>query len=620
METEQKPVLVYDGDCDLCRFWIARWSHVTEDWVDYASSQESEDRFPDISHEQFQSSVQLVQPDGAVYDGAEAVFRTLACNPKHRWPLWCYRNLWGVAPVTEFTYRFVARHRGLFSRFTRALWGNQFEPSTYFLTRRVFLVSLGIVYCLAFLSLWLQIEGLVGSQGIMPAQEFFKGVEKVTGTERYWVLPSIFWLNAGDAFLNLSCLAGVFLSVCVITGFFVVPALILLWLFYLSLVTVGQEFMAFQWDVLLLETGFLAIFLASWRRRAKPGRESAPSPVVLFLYRFLLFRFMVSSGLVKIASGDETWRDGTALNFHYQTQPLPTWGGWYAHQLPEWFQKISVDGVYAVQLLVPFLIFAPRRLRQVACAIFVLFQLMIVATGNYGFFNLLTLALCLLLLDDGFWKKWLPERWAQPVERGKRVLESGIKKWAIGVVAGTVLMVSVTHHLLPLVAQGYEVPRVSQSLYGAIRHLHIVNSYGLFAVMTTRRPEIILEGSHDGETWQAYEFKWKPGNVKRAPEFVAPHQPRLDWQMWFAALGDIRRNPWVLQLMVRLLSGAEPVLQLLASNPFADSPPKFIRAVVYDYKFTDFSGWREDGSWWRREFLGLYAPVLQLPETAGTMD
>jgi len=614
MESQNRPVLIYDGDCNFCRRWVNRWRHVTQDRVDYLSSQEAARLFPHISPEKFQASVQLVQPDGSVYDGAEAVFRALACNPKHGWPLWLYRRVPAVAVGTEFLYRFVARNRIAFSRLTQWLWGDHLELSTWYSTRRVFLVLLGGIYFFAFISLWVQIEGLVGSRGIVPIKEFLDGVKKITGAERYWILPTVFWLNASDALLNFLCLAGAGLSLCVVGRIFVVPSLILLWLFYLSLMTAGQEFMAFQWDILLLEVGFLAIFLAPSGGRMKA--ESPPSPMVLFLYRFLLFRVIFSSGMAKLASGDQTWRDGTALNFHYETQPLPTWGGWYAHQLPSWFQEFSVGCMFMIQLAVPFFIFAPRRIRHTACVVLACFQLLIIITGNYAFFNFLTIALCLLLLDDTFWKKWLPERMVFTYSNESRNgLENGkAKKWAIGMLSAMVLFISVTHHLIPLVFKGSEAPSLSRTVNNWIRPLHIVNTYGLFAVMTTRRPEIIIEGSRDGETWKAYEFKWKPGGLNRPPEFVAPHQPRLDWQMWFAALGGYRQNSWVLQFMARLLEGAEPVLNLLETNPFPDKPPEQIRAVVYEYKFTDFSGWRADGSWWRRELKGLYAPALQLPK------
>ena len=607
-------MLIYDGDCNFCSHWIARWRHVTGGRVDYVTSQEVAHQFPIIAPEKFEASVQLVQPDGSVYEGAEAVFRTLSYSSNHAWVLWLYLRIPALALVTEFVYRFVARNRRGFHRLTGWFLGDHLELSTWYLTRRVFLILLGLIYFTAFISLWMQIEGLVGSRGIMPVNEFLDGVKKITGSERYWILPSVFWLNADDGFLNLICLAGAGLSLCVIGRIFVVPALILLWFFYLSLMTAGQEFMAFQWDTLLLEAGFLAIFLAPSGGRMK--MESPPSPVVLFLFRFLLFRLTFLSGMAKLVSGHPTWRDGTALNFHYETQPLPTWGGWYAHQLPSWFQEFSVGCMFLIQLAVPFFIFAPRRIRHISCLILAGFQVLIIITGNYGFFNFLTIALCLLLLDDAFWKKWLPERMNfTPSEEGLNRSKNGkAKKWAIGTLAGLILFISVTQQLMPLVFKGSETLSFSWTINNWIQPLHIVNAYGLFAVMTTKRPEIVIEGSQDGETWKAYEFKWKPGGLNRAPEFVAPYQPRLDWQMWFAALGGYRQNGWILQFMVRLLEGAEPVLRLLKTNPFPDKPPKQIRAVLYEYKFTDFSGWRADGSWWRRERMGLYAPVLRLPE------
>ncbi len=616
MTSQNRPVLIYDSDCNFCSHWIARWRHVTGDRVDYLPSQEVAHQFPDIAPEKFEASVQLVQRDGTVYEGAEAVFRTLAFNPNHGWPLWMYRRIPAVALVTEFLYRFVARHRTGFGRLTGWLLGDHLELSTWYTTRKVFLSLLGVIYFFAFTSLWVQIEGLVGSRGIMPVNEFLNGVKEITGTERYWVLPTVFWFNASDEFLNLICLAGTGLSLCLVGRIFVVPALILLWFFYLSLMTASQEFMSFEWDALLLEAGFLAIFLAPSGGRHLA--ESPPSPLVLFLYRFLLFRLIFLSGMAKLASGDPTWRDGTALKFHFETQPLPTWGGWYAHQLPSWLQEFSVGGLFVTQLVVPFFIFAPRRLRHTACAVLAGFQLLIIITGNYAFFNFLTLALCLLLLDDAFWKKWLPERMVctQPQEHLKRAPVNKSKQWAVGTLTATVIFVSVTQDLIPLVFKGHEVPSLSKTIHNWFRPLHIVNSYGLFAVMTTKRPEIVIEGSMDGETWKAYEFKWKPGELKRAPEFVAPHQPRLDWQMWFAALGGYRQNRWVMQFMTRLLEGAEPVLHLLKSNPFPNKPPGQIRAVVYEYKFTDFSDWRADGSWWRRELKGLYVPVIKLPESA----
>ena len=381
-------------------------------------------------------------------------------------------------------------------------------------------------------------------------------------------------------------------------------ALLLTWGFYLSNFHVAQPFLGFQWDTLLLETGFLSLFLVSWWRH-KDEPESPPSWFVLFLFRFLLFRVVFSSGLVKFLSQDPTWADLTALYYHYETQPLPTWMGWYAHQLPHGLQEFSVACVFIIQLGAVLLIFGPRRIRYMGCAALVFLDVLIILTGNYGFFNLLTIALCLLLLDDSVFSRWLPtkrEKSKAPIFVLKK--RSLLK---VGVLGGFIML-----YALPLLTNNY--PSIYVSIAKTIRPFHTFNSYGLFAVMTTSRPEIIIRGSDDRENWLPYEFKWKPGDVEKKPVFVAPHQPRLDWQMWFAALSNYERNPWLIQFMTRLLQGSPIVIALLENNPFPNSPPKYLQAVVYDYRFTNSEIRNRDNSWWTRKFLHPYTPILQLPE------
>ena len=432
--------------------------------------------------------------------------------------------------------------------------------------------------------------GLIGSQGILPLGRFLEAVRGVTGPERYWLVPTLSWINSSDGFLHFLCGTGILFSLAAILGILRTPSLCLLWLIYLSLVVSGQDFMEFQWDNLLLEAGFLAILLSL-------------SPAALWLLGWLLFRLMFSSGFVKLASGDATWRNLTALNFHYETQPLPTWIGWYAHQLPEWMQKFSVSTMFVVEIFVPFLIFGPRRLRLFACAALISLQVLIAATGNYCFFNLLAVALCLLLIDDACWpQRLLPK---------SQTDEGGWRKWVIVPFAGIILTVSsmlMTH----LLGVRLPWPLPMAVLYQVVSPLRSVNGYGLFAVMTTKRTEIVLEGSRDGVEWKPYEFKWKPGDPKRRPGFVAPHQPRLDWQMWFAALGTARQNPWFLHVMERLLEGSPEVVALLEKNPFPKEPPRYLRAASYDYHFTDLAERRSQGTWWRREREGLYLPTVSL--------
>jgi hypothetical protein len=357
--------------------------------------------------------------------------------------------------------------------------------------------------------------------------------------------------------------------------------------------------MSFQWDILLLEVGFLAIFLGSSR-------------TVVWLFRWLLFRFVLLSGAVKLLSGDLTWRHWTALNFHYETQPLPTVWGWYMHQLPEWFQKLSVGGMFFIELVIPFLFFAPRRLRFFAAISLVGFQILIFLTGNYNFFNLLTVALCLFLLDDERLKRFVPERVKIRMTEAfvsDRILM--IRK----VVAGSVFVLILFVSAFQLLEVFFRIsPRFTVQVEKYISPFRIVNTYGLFAVMTTSRPEIIVQGSEDGNLWKDYEFKYKPGDLKRAPVWAAPHQPRLDWQMWFAALGNYKRNPWFMNFCIRLLQGSPEVLKLLYKNPFPNKPPRFIRAELYYYYFTDPHTKKSKETWWRRDFLGFYLSPISLKE------
>ena len=596
-----KPLLVYDNDCDFCRYWIAQWQHITGDRVDYAPFQEVAAEFPDIPLSAFENSVQLILQNGTVLSGAAAVLRAL----NNGFFLWCYNRLPGFAGVSEGVYRLVAQHRPFFSALTRWFWGTHIERTTFHLSRWLFLRGLGCIYLIAFLSLWVQIHGLVGSNGILPAGQYLEAVRQQIGTEGYYLVPTLFWLNPSDAFLHFLCAGGVLLSLVLIAGFVPSFALVGLWAFYLSLVTVGQVFLSFQWDVLLLEVGFLAIFFAPLHLRETFTRASQSSTAFLWLLRWLLFRLMFASGFVKLAS-DEVWRNLTALSFHYETQPLPTWFGWYAHQLPEGFHKASVIGMFAAELVIPFLIFAPRHLRTVGCIGLVALQILIILTGNYCFFNLLTIVLCLLLIDDVMWKALLPKRFMPTIH----TIEKPPRQYRrIGIaVAATLLF------LLSSIRFGGQLFREAQLPDVAwIAPFRSVNTYGLFADMTESRPEIIVEGSNDRVTWKTYPFRWKPGDLTVAPKWVAPHQPRLDWQMWFAALqGSYRNTPWFLNFMGALLQGKSEVLQLFAENPFPDAPPRYVRATLYDYRFTDLTTKRSEGTWWSREWKRIYCPAISL--------
>lgn len=482
--------------------------------------------------------------------------------------------------------------------------------SHFVIARWIFLRTMGIIYLIAFLSLWVQIRGLIGSQGILPVQDFLDAVREQVGADRFRLLPTVFWLNASDIALHIVCGLGVLFALLLTFNVFPVVSATALWILYLSLFNVGQDFLSFQWDTLLLETGFLTILFAPWG--ALPGAGGMLSPLVLLLFWWLLFRFMLESGVVKLTSGDHSWRDLTALTYHYFTQPLPTWTAWYMHQMPVWFHKLSTLFTYTIELALPFLIFIPRIPRLMACIGFVLLQIIIFTTGNYNFFNLLTVALSLLLIEDAVWMRILPQNfieWMSPIDGGTVAYP-----WFAGflsIMAAVILLVS-GFQLLHTLSRTVPMPRLIRTLESWIDPYRSVHAYGLFRVMTKTRPEIVIEGSTDGEVWKPYEFKWKPGDTMRRPTFIEPHQPRLDWQMWFAALSDFRTTPWFQSLLFGLLKGSEQIHGLFRVNPFHDAPPRFIRAVLYEYTFTDFTERKATGAWWKRTYKGLYAPALSL--------
>jgi predicted DCC family thiol-disulfide oxidoreductase YuxK len=625
-----KPLLVWDGNCDFCRLWIERWRELTGGKVDYTTYQEAGDHFPEIPPEEFNRSLVLIQPDGTVVFAAEAAYRSVAYRRSREWLAWSYDHIPGFSAVSEKGYGFVASHRKFASAITRLLWGKDVRRPTYSWARRWFLRALGVIYLIAFVSLWVQVDGLVGSNGMSPVNQFLSAVRDQVGPDAYRLLPTLCWFNSSDAFLHFLCGSGVFCSLLLIFG--IAPAVLLVVLFvsYLSLTIAGQDFFSFQWDVLLLETGFLSIFFASWRLwprefslRAGPSVPSNArvSRAGLFLLKLLLFKLMLMSGVVKLTSGDDSWWNLTALDYHYWSQPLPTVFGWWADKSPEWFKHFSVAFCLVVEVIVPFFIWAPRRLRLIAAGLLIFLQLAIAITGNYCFFNLLTIALCLLLIDDsvaaslrrGVIQHRVASTATQRRDYNRRAITERLSKYgAIGVIIVTLpinawLMFSAFKPLS-------RPPRVLANLYERLEAFRIVNGYGLFREMTKDRCEIILEGSADGIEWLPYEFKWKPGDVKRAPGWCAPHQPRLDWQMWFAALRTPRENPWFVALVYGLLQGSHEVNGLLANDLFPDKPPRYIRAMFYRYRFTTVDELRHTGAWWKREELREYLPTLSLEQ------
>jgi lipase maturation factor 1 len=451
------------------------------------------------------------------------------------------------------------------------------------LTEALFLRLLGLVYLCAFGSLWPQLSGLIGSNGIEPVAENMLAMHASFGAKAFFYMPSLFWFVNSDHALMIGCALGCLAGTLLLAGLFSRYAAAACFVLYLSLSSVGQPFTSFQWDALLLEAGFLAIFAgAAWLGWA---------------YRFLLFRLMFESGLVKLTSHDVNWRHLHALRYHFLTQPLPNPLAYYVQRAPTWLLDGLTGATLAIELICPFLLFGPKRLRQVGAGLLIALQVVIILTGNYAFFNLLTLSLCLWAFEEGTFaplKRWLCYRYpANLIPRSAFV--------ARGMNAGLVVLAG-----LGVLAMANVEPAFTQPF-------EIANRYGLFAVMTTTRPEIVIEGSNDRINWAEYSFRYKPGNLHRGLPLVAPLQPRLDWQMWFAALGTYRDSPWVENLMYRLLRGDAAVLGLLDPAPFS-TPPRFIRAQLYMYDFSTPSERGRSGAVWRREFLGNWFGPVSLKE------
>ena len=460
--------------------------------------------------------------------------------------------------------------------------------------------GVGITYVLAFWSLRRQVLALYGERGISPASRYLSAVEGALGRKAARrELPTVLWWGASDRALRRLCDAGMIAGGLLTAN--VLPQLSAACAFgaWLSLVSIGQEFLSFQWDALLLETGAAALALAPSGVRPGLGRHEPPWTARLLL-RFLVFRLYFESGHAKLESRDPTWRGVRANRYYYETAPLPTPLGWYAHHLPPLLQDASTAATLGIECGLPFLVFGPHRLRRAAFYGFSLLQAAIAATGNYAFFNLLSFVLGLSLLDDA------------DLARGRRPDRAPPPSWLRRAGSGALSLPLIALGAADLMQRLHRAPpRPLRWLESRARNLRLVSTYGLFAVMTTERPELSLEGSDDGRTWREYVLRYKPGPTGRGQRFVAPHQPRLDWQLWFAALQSYP-PPWFFRFAQRVLEGSPEVLRLFAQNPFPDRPPRYLRALRYDYRMTDLRTRRRTGERWRRELSGIFLPAITL--------
>lgn len=480
-------------------------------------------------------------------------------------------------------------------------WGGIPRGGDYRLVSRLFLRLLALIYLAAFLSIGGQIVGLAGEQGILPYSETLRWAEAEYGAARVLREPTLFWIDSSDLALRGVAAAGALLSLSLLFNILPRTSLILLFICYLSLVRAGQLFMNFQWDYLLLESGFLAIFLAGGR----------PSGAVVWLFRWLLFRLRFLSGVSKLMSGDPSWSGFTALNVYFETQPLPHWGAWYAHQLPEWLLRFGSAATLFIELVVPLMMFLPRRLRFIAAGLTILWQLLIILTSNHNFFNLLTIVLCLFLFDDRA-VRWVIDRlrpswWAgRSSGQGPVVAVESSKARRLGTVALLIGVVGVS--LLQIWEMGGRPLALKPAAAVAdwARPFAVGGKYHTFPTITTERVELRVEGSYDGIEWRPYRYHYKPDALDGPLSVVIPHQPRLDWMTWFVPLGHPVNFMWFDRFLGRLVEGSPAVSGLLAHDPFPDEPPRYLRVHAFRYHFTTPEERKGNGNWWRREYVGPF--------------
>jgi hypothetical protein len=550
----------------------------------------------------------------------------------------------------------------------RAQWISaiaRFCPSAHSFTDRllprwIFLRALGLIYFSAFYSLLFQIKGLVGPLGILPAGKYLQMVaQSSVANVRFWYAPSLLWLSSSSAMLLALCWAGVVASLLVVLNLWPRLTLFICFVCFLSFVSAAGDFSAYQSDGMLLEAGFISLFFAPPGLRPGLGRANPPSRLSFFLLQWEWFRIYFESGVVKLASGDTEWRNFTAMDEYYQNGPLPTWIGWYMQHLPHWFHAATVGATLLMELGLVWMFLLPRRFRIVLFFMVTFWQAGVILTANYAFLNYIVLALGILLADDRFLLSHLQRFWKFPpgppleaplnaslnlqpesslpasVAAQQQELQHdseahppnslsplsalsdlqsrfhftlGRFKLAVSTLMLAWIFYATSAEMIWIFAHHAPLPMTPVAVLEPFR---IANQYGLFAVMTRARYEIEFQGSTDGHTWIAYPFRYKPQALNRAPGIYAPYQPRFDWNLWFASLGSWRDNPIVPNTEVALLANDPDVLSLFASNPFPQSPPTQVRAVLWRYWFTSLKDKRTTGNWWRRELLGSYAPTLE---------
>jgi hypothetical protein len=499
----------------------------------------------------------------------------------------------------------------------RWLFGTPEGAEPRFIPRWIFLRCLGATYFSAFFSLVFQIRGLIGPNGILPAGDYLQAVAHSLGfLERFWYAPTLLWWSSGHVMLSVLCWVGMITSILLVFNLWPRAMLLVCFVCFLSFVSAAQDFSSYQSDGMLLEAGFISLFFAPPRLRPGLGRTHPPSRASLFLLQWEWFRIYFESGMAKLLSGDPEWRHFTAMDEYYQNGPLPTWIGWYMQHLPHWFHAATASATLVLELGIVWMLFLPRRWKIFCFFIVTVWEIPVILTANYTFLNYLVLVLGVLLLDDRFLERILPPKWkpqsvapSLPPSRDELPRSRVQRIWNVTTLTASSLMLGwIFYATAAEMLANYHLP---MSPVVALEPFRIANRYGLFAVMTRGRYEIEFQGSHDGENWLPYRFRYKPQELNESPRIYAPYQPRFDWNLWFASLGSWRDYPIVANTEVLLLSNDKDVLGLFAGNPFPQGPPLQVRALIWQYWFTSMAEKRATGMWWRRELLGRYAPTLE---------
>ena len=517
----------------------------------------------------------------------------------------------------------------------RKLFSSEYGASNRLIPRWLFLRAMGLIYFSAFYSLVFQIRGLIGPQGILPTNNYLDAVlHSAVAHARFWYVPSLVWISSSSHMLMALCWAGMIASIVLVLNFWPRAMLVVCFVCFLSFVAAAQDFSGYQSDGMLLGAGFVCLFFAPPGLRPGLGAEHPPSRASLFLLQWEWLRIYFESGVAKLASGEPQWRNFTAMDEYYQNGPLPTWIGWYMQHLPHWFHAGSVAATLAMELGLVWMILLPRRFRIILFFIVTVWELGVISTANYAFLNYIVLSLGILLVDDQFLLRCVPGRWRTQIanaaaaktlpatslpEDSSRAPDHTVYarvrphiralKLAISAVMLTWIFYNTSAELIRMFLPTIPLPSAPLTMLEPFR---IADRYGLFAVMTRGRYEVEFQGSNDGQNWIPYPFRYKPQALNEPPGIYAPYQPRFDWNLWFASLENWRTSPIVPDTEIRLLSNDADVIELFGGNPFAKAPPKQIRAVLWQYWFTSMAEKHATGNWWRREFLGLYAPTLEL--------